>query len=155
MKIIYDTDLDKFVSNNLSNLTEDDLKSLSGMLGSQDPTVVGMGIKLLSGYNIPDSVCSVGILLMSNWNTITSNSAFKSVAIQQSLNTLGISDSEVSTGITDNIINKLYKSSTNDADKEKARKIVIDKLKKSFEKKWAEHKSQVDAIPMNFDFTLE
>ena len=34
-------------------------------------------------------------------------------------------------------------------------KIVIDKLKKSFEKKWAEHKSQLDAIPMNFDFTLE
>lgn len=155
MKIIYDTELDKFVSNNLSNLTEDDLKSLSGMLGSQDPTVVGMGIKLLSGYNIPDSVCSVGILLMSNWNTITSNSAFKSVGFQQILNTLGISEREVYSGITDNIINKLYKSSTNDADKEKARKIVIDKLKKSFEKKWAEHKSQLDAIPMNFDFTLE
>lgn len=155
MKIIYDTELDKFVSNNLSDLTEDDLKSLSGMLGSQDPTVVGMGIKLLSGYNILDSACSVGILLMSNWNTITSNSAFKSVGFQQILNTLGISEREIYSGITDNIINKLYKSSTNDADKEKARKIVIDKLKKSFEKKWAEHKSQLDAIPMNFDFTLE
>ena len=117
MKVIYDTELDKFVSNNLSTLTEDDLKSLSGMLGSQDPTVVGMGIKLLSGYNIPDSVCSVGVLLMSNWNTITSNSAFKSVGFQQILNTLGISEREVYSGITDNIINKLYKSSTNDADK--------------------------------------
>ena len=92
---------------------------------------------------------------MSNWNTITSNSAFKSVGFQQILNTLGISEREVYSGITDNIINKLYKSSTNDADKEKARKILIDKLKKSFEKKWAEHKSQLDAIPMNFDFTLE
>ena len=36
MKVIYDTELDKFVSNNLSNLTDDDLKSLSGMLGSRD-----------------------------------------------------------------------------------------------------------------------
>ena len=125
------------------------------MLESQDPTVVGMGIKLLSGYNIPDSTCSVGILLMSNWSTITSNPAFKSVGFQQILNTLGISEREVYSGITDNIINKLYKSSTNDADKEKARKMVIDKLKKSFEKKWAEHKSQLNAIPMNFDFTLE
>ena len=92
---------------------------------------------------------------MSNWSTITSNPAFKSVGFQQILNTLGISEREVYSGITDNIINKLYKSSTNDADKERARKIVIDKLKKSFEKKWAEHKSQLDAIPMNFDFTLE
>lgn len=155
MKVIYDTDLDKFINSNLQSITKDELESLSTMLQSSDPTVVGMGIKLISSYNIIDAACSIGILLSSFWNNISSNSAIKSVGFQQVLKTLGLNERSLYTGNKLKIINNLYKTSTNKEDKENAKAVVLEKIKSDLEAKWDYYKSSLDAIPMDFDFTLK
>lgn len=155
MKIIYDTDLDTFINSNLQSITDEELKSLSSMLQSSDQTTVGMGIKLISSYNIVDAACSIGILISSSWNNISSNSAVKSVGFQQVLKTLGISEGSLHSGRTLEIVNNLYKTSTNAEDKEKAKGIILEKIKKELNQKWNYFKSNLDAIPMDFDFTLK
>lgn len=155
MKIIYDTDLDTFINSNLQSITDEELKSLSSMLRSSDQTTVGMGIKLISSYNIVDAACSIGILISSSWNNISNNSAIKSVGFQQVLKTLGISEGSLHSGKTLEMINNLYKTSTNTEDKEKAKGVVLEKVKEELNQKWNYFKSNLDAIPMDFDFTLK
>ena len=125
------------------------------MLQSSDQTTVGMGIKLISSYNIVDAACSIGILISSSWNNISSNYAVKSVGFQQVLKTLGISEGSLHSGRTLEIVNNLYKTSTNTEDKEKAKGIILEKIKEELNQKWNYFKSNLDAIPMDFDFTLK
>lgn len=155
MKIIYDTELDKFINCNLQDLTDDDLKSLTGMLKSSDPTVVGMGIKLISSYNIVNSSCSVGILIASSWNNITNNSACKSVAFKQVLKTLSLEERDLYSGNMLRIINKLYQISTDEKDREKARKLVLLNIESEINQKLEHYKKSLDAIPIDFDFTTK
>lgn len=65
--ITYDTELDRFISTGLQQPTMEDLETIGRMLSSTDNSVVGMGLKLLSNYDISTSTCSVGILIAQNW----------------------------------------------------------------------------------------
>ena len=52
ISIITETQLDKFVNSYLPILNENDVKNIIDMLSSDDQNIVGLGIKVLSGYNV-------------------------------------------------------------------------------------------------------
>ena len=126
--IIYDTDIDKMVNNGLSALTDSDIQSIEHMLSSQDQSVVSMGLKLLSNYDLSKHVCSIGMLIIRNWSKIYMNPTSTSVGFEHVLHTLGLSRKNMNWWNTRRLINDLYKHSTNDEDKNRARNIIKSEL---------------------------
>lgn len=129
MLLTYYTELDKFVNINLQKPNSEDLETLHHMLSSTDDSVIGMGLKLLSNYDITSSACSIGTLLIQNRDNIKRNSTITSVGFEQILKTLNITAYELKYGSPDEMTNRLYKVSTNEEDKEKTKVVIINKVK--------------------------
>lgn len=128
--IIYDSDLEKLVSNKQLKVTEDDIISLGNLISSNDPDNVNLGIKLLSSYNINEYPCSISIYLLYNWKTIKRLNSFNSKAFNYILSILGIEKKDVRGWTIDNIVTRLYSRSTNSKDKELSRSIIKDRITK-------------------------
>lgn len=155
MKLIYDTELDKFINNGLQKPTDEDLDTLNRMIASTDESIVGMGLKLLSNYDLQDYVCAIGIMLAQNWQKVRNSSVSKSVGFEQVLTTLNI-DKKIFNGYDINkTINKLYSKSNNSKDKEVARKIVIARLTKELQKGWDNLVKHFNNLNLSFNFTIE
>lgn len=156
MLITYDTELDRFISTALQQPTMEDLETIGRMLSSTDNSVVGMGLKLLSNYDISTSVCSVGILIAQNWGNISSSSVSKSTGFEQVLKTLGLNRLELNRYEIDAIINTLYKNSTDKEDREKARNIVKQKIIAEIQKDWeSKYAKKFVNLGLDFKFTIE
>lgn len=156
MLITYDTDLDRFISAGLQQPTMEDLETIGRMLSSTDNSVVGMGLKLLSNYDISTSICSVGILIAQNWRNVGSSSISRSTGFEQVLKTLGLTRIELNNYEIDKIINILYKNSTDEKDKEKARNIIKQKVIAEIQRNWeSTYAKKFTNIDFNFKFTIE
>ncbi len=130
MQITYDTELDKFVSANSAFLSIDDLNTIDGMLQSTDASVVAMGMKLLSNYNISNSVCAVTALICKNIHNIRTNTAKTSVGFKQILQQLNISSLN---SYEYEMVNNAYKVATDASDRQSAHQIVCSKIKQDLE----------------------
>lgn len=130
-KITYDTELDKFINTNLQKLTSSDIKEIDKMLKSSDDTVVGMGMKLLSNFDIDSSRCTLAILILNNWDNIVDNFTFKSVGFQQVLKSVYGNYSKINIGSRtsrDKYLNSVYETSTNSDDKKYAKDFAKDQI---------------------------
>lgn len=155
MKLIYDTELDKFINNGLQKPTDEDLDTLNRMIASTDESVVGMGLKLLSNYDLQDYVCTISIMLAQNWQKVHASSVSKSVGFEQVLTTLNINKNILGSYNIDRTINELYSKSNNSKDKEVARKIVIARLTKELQRNWENQVKQFNNLNLSFNFTIE
>lgn len=86
-KLVRDKDVDELVNKNLDTMTADDVKSICDMLDSPDSTTRGVGLKMLCGYNIRETVLTVRTILGTRPN-LSSNTEWKSVGVQQVLSTI-------------------------------------------------------------------
>ena len=64
---ITDDALDKIVSSTLDDINEDAFNSIKEMFDSPDMSTVGLGLRLLTGYNISNADVAVQILLRYNY----------------------------------------------------------------------------------------
>lgn len=86
--IITDTVLDLEISKSLPIISESDIDSIDSMLDSTDQSVVEMGLKLLTGFNVFETPTIIKTLLYKHWNVATSNKALNSVAVRKMLNSV-------------------------------------------------------------------
>ena len=80
--------LDLEISKSLPIISESDIDSIDSMLGSTDQSVVEMGLKLLTGFNVFETPTIIKTLLYKHWNVATSNKALNSVAVRKMLNSV-------------------------------------------------------------------
>jgi hypothetical protein len=123
MQIIYDTELDKFICEGLMPVTEDDINTLHNMFSSNDNSVVGLGLKLLSSYDITSDPLSIVLLLHKHYANIRYNDAYKSVGFKQVLNSLQINEDYLGHQ-RDKLINQVFEACHTDETKAKAREAV-------------------------------
>lgn len=150
MKLIYDTDLDIFVSQNGNTLTQSDIDTLDGMLSSTDPSVVAMGMKLLSGFNITPFACAVTTLLYKNLATINTNSSKNSVGFRQVLSTLNLN----LRSSRSSAINNAYANSTSDEDKAFGKSLVLAEIKDALNSVIQTYKQTYSNIEFDSEITL-
>ena len=86
--IITDTMLDLEISKSLPIISESDIDSIDSMLSSTDQSVVEMGLKLLTGFNVFETPTIIKTLLYKHWNIVNSNKALNSVAVRKMLNSV-------------------------------------------------------------------
>lgn len=154
--IMYDSDLNKIVTNNQLELTEDSVVSLGKMILSTNLDDVTLGIKLLSSYNIKKYPCIISIYLLHNWKIIKESNSYNSKSFNYILSILEIKKEEVYEGVISYIIDKLYLNSTNSKDKELSRNFIKDIIIKKLYSVY--NGALKDSYPnMNFTakFTLE
>lgn len=156
MKITYDTELDRFINNGIEKMTDEDLDTIKRMISSKDKTVVGMGLKLLSNYDITSSICSLGRILCENHENVLMSGAFNSVGFKQILATLSLQRADLSRGDVNYIINKLYNVSKDKEDKEKAKQYVINQTERMIKSFWEDEvKRRFGNLALSFNFTIE
>lgn len=93
---ITDDALDKIVSGTLDDINEDAFNSIKEMFDSPDRSTVGLGLRLLAGYNISKASIAVQILLRYNYYKLRDTNEWNSVAVKQlikylNFNTVGCS----------------------------------------------------------------
>lgn len=93
---ITDDALDKIVSSTLDDINEDTFNSIKEMFDSPDMSTVGLGLRLLAGYNISKASIAVQILLRYNYYKLRDTNEWNSVAVKQlikylNFNTVGCS----------------------------------------------------------------
>lgn len=123
MQLIYDTELDKFICEGLMPVTEDDINTLHNMFSSNDSGVVGLGIKLLSSYDITSDPLSIVLLLHKHYGKIRYNDAYKSVGFKQVINSLQINE-EYLVNNRDKLINQVFDACHTDETKAKVREAI-------------------------------
>lgn len=156
MKITYDTELDAFINANLEALKGDEAKEIDKMLKSTDKTVVGVGMKLLSNYDANAYQCTLAILIISNWSNIIDNSVYKSTGFKQVLKSIGLDGYSHHWSTPDEaILNDLYKTSTNVADKSYCKEIVIAKLKEKFRAWKQSYIEKFNDLELNVSISIE
>lgn len=82
--VITDDDLNKIIDKMNPTLTQDDYDQLNTMITSKDEETVGLGLKLLTNYNIAATPCAIRYLLHSThdcwkWNSVKTSVAFKNL----------------------------------------------------------------------------
>lgn len=87
--IITDKMLDKIINNNFEALTPDTYKSICDMLDSSDETTRGLGLKMLTGFNISKTPNAVRFMLGIRENKVRYLNEWNSVGIEQVKNTIG------------------------------------------------------------------
>lgn len=123
MQLIYDTELDKFICEGLMPVTEDDINTLNNMFSSNDNSVIGLGLKLLSSYDITSDPLSIVLLLHKHYSKIRYNDAYKSVGFKQVINSLQITEDYLGHQ-RDKLINQVFDACYTDEAKAKAREAV-------------------------------
>ena len=90
-KIIFDSELDALINSSLDVLSEEDVESICDMLDSTDSSVQGVGLKMLTSFDISKTPLAVRLMLAvrpklqmcSEWN---------SVGVKQVKETVGFSN---------------------------------------------------------------
>lgn len=154
MRLIYDTELDKFISNGLEQLQDEDLQTLNTMLTSKDDSVVGMGMKLLSSYDISSAPCAIAIMIKQNWNSLRYRSVKTSVGFQQVLTSLNLSDHILDRENMLHIINRAFSTCGTDESKEKARNAVVNMVFEDGKKFLTDKCEELKDFDLNFDLKV-
>lgn len=157
MQVIYDTELDAFISQTLKIMDAEDIKTLTTMLSSKDESVVAMGIKLLATYNIQERICTTGTIIISNWSNIRYNNVRASVGFQNIIKQLGLDTSELTDNIyrQNKLINKLYNLSKNKDDREACKNTVIEKIKQLLIKNFEEYSKEFENLGMSITIDIK
>lgn len=140
---ITDDALDKIVSGTLDDINEDAFNSIKEMFDSPDMSTVGLGLRLLAGYNISKASIAVQILLRYNYYKLRDTNEWNSVAVKQlikhiNFNTIGCS--------TPSLRTYFKYVPTNDLDK----KLCADLLKSYTKKVFSDTINEInDAICKN------
>jgi hypothetical protein len=157
MQVIYDTELDAFISQTLKIMDAEDIKTLTTMLSSKDGSVVAMGIKLLATYNIQERICTTGTMIISNWSNIRYNNVRSSVGFQNIIKQLGLDTSE----LTDNtyrqnkLINKLYNLSKNEDDRNACRNTILEQIKQRLMKDFENYSREFENLGMSITIEIK
>lgn len=157
MQVIYDTELDAFISQTLKIMDSEDIKTLTTMLSSRDGSVVAMGIKLLATYNIQERICTTGTMIISNWSNIRYNNIRSSVGFQNIIKQLGLDTGE----LTDNmyrqnkLINKLYNLSKNEDDRNACRNTILEQIKQRLIKDFEEYSKEFENLGMSITIDIK
>lgn len=157
MQVIYDTELDAFISQTLKIMDSEDIKTLTTMLSSRDGSVVAMGIKLLATYNIQERICTTGTMIISNWSNIRYNNVRSSVGFQNIIKQLGLDVGE----LTDNmyrqnkLINKLYNLSKNEDDRNACRNTILEQIKQRLMKDFEEYSKEFENLGMSLTIEIK
>lgn len=154
MRLIYDTELDKFISNGLEQLQDEDLQTLNTMLTSKDDSVVGMGMKLLSSYDVSSTPCAIAIMIKQNWNSLRYISVKTSVGFQQVLTSLNLSDHILDRENMLHIINRAFSTCGTDESKEKARNAVINMVFEDGKKFLTDKCEELKDFDLNFELKV-
>lgn len=158
MKVIYDTDLDQFVCNQLKDITSDDLETLEKMLMSSDGSVVGLGIKLISTYNVNKYKCTIGLLLCRTWENIRYNSVRSSTAFKMLCESLNLATKEL--GNDDwsfkRMAAKLYnQENIDEQDKHYCREQVLSRIKQGISAEFERLTKSLEAFDFNMSFEIK
>ena len=86
-KIVTDEDLDTVINGTFDKLDKDSVASICDMLDSPDKVTRGLGLKILTGYNIQATPLTVRTMLGLREN-IASCSEWKGVGVQQVLSSI-------------------------------------------------------------------
>ena len=87
-KIITDKDLDSAINGTFDKLDADTVTSICDMLDSPDKVTKGVGLKVLTGYNVQATPLTVRTMLGLR-NDLSSCPEWKSVGVQQVLSSIG------------------------------------------------------------------
>lgn len=153
MQIIYDTELDKFICDGLLPIEEDDINTLYSMLSSNDSSVVGMGLKLLSSYDINSDPMAIVILLNKYWNRIYRNDAIKSVGFQQVLTSLQI-DIACLGNNQNKLMNKVFDACITEESKIKAREAVRQMVLRETQEFINNQLNELSRYELTYDLTV-
>lgn len=153
MQIIYDTELDKFICDGLLPIEEDDINTLYSMLSSNDSSVVGMGLKLLSSYDINSDPMAIVILLNKYWNRIYRNDAIKSVGFQQVLTSLQI-DIACLGNNQNKLMNKVFDACITEESKIKAREAVRQMVLRETQEFINKQLNELSRYELTYDLTV-
>nr|DAE20139.1 MAG TPA: hypothetical protein [CrAss-like virus sp. ctYsL76] len=137
-KVIYDTELDLLISDNLPPMTDECLQTLSCMLSSSDQATVDMGLKMLSSYDLRLHKCSVSTILLYNWQYCKNSDVYISTGFRQVLQTLNIHPKTIDKYWIEYNINQLYEKCDNPDDLERTKKIIINHLENQIKRDWVE-----------------
>ena len=153
-KLLSDVDLDGMVNTNCEKLDEETVLSIQDMLRSVDSSVVEMGLKLLTNYDVNQYKYTIFVLLRLSMGNIKNCKAWNNTGIKQLRNTLEFVDcytSDFPTCITYNM-DSMKKYQATDEDKELCHKVIanatddyIKKLNKKLEDKLASFNIKISA----------
>ena len=157
MQVIYDTELDAFISQTLKIMDAEDIKTLTTMLSSKDGSVVAMGIKLLATYNIQERICTTGTMIISNWDNIRYNNVRSSVGFQNIIKQLELDPGEFTGSVyrQNRLINKLYSLSKNKDDREACRNTILEQIKQRLMKDFEEYSKEFDNLGMSLTIEIK
>lgn len=157
MQVIYDTELDAFISQTLKIMDAEDIRTLTTMLSSKDESTVAMGIKLLATYNIQERICTTGIMIISNWNNIRYNNVRSSVGFQNVLKQIGLDTSEISDSMyrQNRLINKLYNLSKNKDDRDACRNTILEQIKQRLIKDFEDYSKDFENMGMSLTIDIK
>lgn len=85
--LIQDIDLDKAINTTFDTLTAEDLESICTMLDSPDRTTQGLGLKMLTGFNVQDTPLTLRTVLGTRLY-LQNNTEWKTVGVQQVLTSI-------------------------------------------------------------------
>lgn len=154
MQIVYDTELDRIINATSSIPTDDDFKSLHTMLTSKDDAIIGMGLKLLSSYNIQERLGSVTFLLATNWRRIKNVSTINSVGFKNVLNVLKLDLSDFNYHSLEYLLGKVYTQSTNKDDREMMRNRIVEYVADQLSSSAISYKNEFDQFNLNIDIKV-
>lgn len=85
--LIQDVDLDKAINTTFDTLTAEDLESICAMLDSPDRTTQGLGLKMLTGFNVQKTPLTLRTILGTR-SHLQNNTEWKTVGVQQVLTSI-------------------------------------------------------------------
>ena len=135
-------------------LDKDSLDQIDKMLQSEDESVVGMAMKLMTNCNYQKHMIPIGVILANRWNKCTSNSVFKSKAFQQMLSYLEYPTTPSSYVNTANQFNALYRKCTNEADKEALKESIIKVAQETIEESKKIILKDYDSLGLNIEISI-
>lgn len=87
--LITDEEVDKAINQGFDLITEDDISSICDMLDSPDTSTQGLGLKMLSGYNVQATPLTIRTMLGIRPH-LARLSEWKSVGVQQVVNSINL-----------------------------------------------------------------
>lgn len=123
-KCVSETSLEKYLSKESAELTDDVHKQLDLMFQSKDAGSVELGMKMLVNFDIDKNALKLGLLIRRHRDNLARNKAATSVGFKNVLKQLGIN---LQDGVpTLNYINNLYKNTQDEENKA----LMIDAFRK-------------------------
>lgn len=153
---VSENDLNNYI-NSLQDDPSDSIESISEFLESNDVCTVDLGLKLLNNFNVLLCPCTIGMLLIKNSTNVLRTNACNSVGFKNVLSTLTLTKDDLLRGNGEVnvklVLDKLYKLSPSDGDKNEARNVILTMLDRFLEKSLNTYSSVIES--MNIKVNIE